>query len=41
MDGNDDNWHEEQEVRELLRQLLELFDIIQEARTSAMIGRLW
>ena len=41
MDGNDDNWHEEQEVRELLRQLLELFDIIREARTSAMIGRLW
>ena len=34
MDGNNDNWHEENKVREYIRQLLELFDIIQEARES-------
>jgi hypothetical protein len=32
MDGNNDNWREEENVRECISHILELFDTIQEAR---------
>ena len=41
MDGNNDNWHEENKVREYIGQLLELFDIIQEARELVNVNPIW
>ena len=32
MDGNHDNWHEEDKIRKEIKQLLELFDTIHKAR---------
>jgi len=32
MDGNHDNWHEENKIRKEIKQLLELFDTIHKAR---------
>lgn len=38
MDGNDDNWHEEDYIRNEVKGLIELLDVIHEARITRKAG---